>query len=512
VARVGGRWRLFGSLALPAAVGPEVTARILLERLVAAEPGLTGWIGLHPARIDDLATVTVRSHPPGRLAVVAASERALAPLLAVAERSGWRATGASPETADPLAMTRLLLEPDVAAVLAGAGDPPGADERGALDEVGIVVAAAAGRRPAMPVILAGAMADGLRHFGDVASRSGEVLLGPAVGGGGEGAPLHELLTETALPDDDARRALGRAAGSLADVLDRRLEIFEIGHDAGTRIVATPGAGGDTAAVDLAVVPAAGLVPRDHDEATVDAVLGWATVPSDRHRMRDRLRELRSAPWADPAGDGALIRAAAARAAVGRLIAATPDFDRRPAPDLVVAAGGAWSVHPAQAIPLAIADVVRRAGASQYALDHARLLAPLGSIPDARERRDVIADLVDELLVPLGSVVTPSGLHQGHGAGHLTIHIPSAARDVDLVPGGIEHIDLAAGETAIAEFRFRDRVSLGTRGRHFAVDVAGGLGGLLVDLRDVPLRLPERHERRREVLGAWQDLVWAGRDT
>ena len=51
--------------------------------------------------------------------------------------------------------------------------------------------------------------------------------------------------------------------------------------------------------------------------------------------------------------------------------------------------------------------------------------------------------------------------------------------------------------------------LGTRGRHFAVEVGGGLGGLLVDLRDVPLRLPDRLEHRRELLIAWQDALWTG---
>jgi hypothetical protein len=64
---------------------------------------------------------------------------------------------------------------------------------------------------------------------------------------------------------------------------------------------------------------------------------------------------------------------------------------------------------------------------------------------------------------------------------------------------------------VAEFRFRDTVQLGGRGRHFAVDVAGGLGGLLVDLRDVPMRLPERQERRRELLEAWQASLWVGND-
>ena len=68
-----------------------------------------------------------------------------------------------------------------------------------------------------------------------------------------------------------------------------------------------------------------------------------------------------------------------------------------------------------------------------------------------------------------------------------------------MPGGLELVDLPPGERATAELRFRDTVRLGGRGRQFAVEVTGGLGGLLVDLRDVPLRLPERAERRRELL-------------
>jgi hypothetical protein len=71
--------------------------------------------------------------------------------------------------------------------------------------------------------------------------------------------------------------------------------------------------------------------------------------------------------------------------------------------------------------------------------------------------------------------------------------------------------LPPGATAVAEFRFRDRVRLGARGRHFAVDVSGGLGGLMVDLRDVPLRLPDRADRRRDLLGKWQSALWAGTD-
>ena len=102
---------------------------------------------------------------------------------------------------------------------------------------------------------------------------------------------------------------------------------------------------------------------------------------------------------------------------------------------------------------------------------------------------VIGDLADDLLAPLGSVVTPAGLRAGRSAGSVLVHVGDGTSELDLVPGGLELVDLPPGETAVAEFRFRDAVRLGARGRHFAVDVAGGLGGLLVDLRDVPLRLP-----------------------
>jgi hypothetical protein len=167
--------------------------------------------------------------------------------------------------------------------------------------------------------------------------------------------------------------------------------------------------------------------------------------------------------------------------------------------------------PAATVALAHVDVIRRVGASQYALDHARLLGAIGAIPEQSERLSLMADLADDLLAPLGSVVTPSGLRAGRSAGSVVVNGPDGATEHALVPGGLELVDLPPGASAVAEFRFRDRVRLGARGRHFAVDVTGGLGGLLVDLRDVPLRLPDRADRRRDLLAAWQSALWAGSD-
>ena len=135
--------------------------------------------------------------------------------------------------------------------------------------------------------------------------------------------------------------------------------------------------------------------------------GCASCGSLRGRMRP--------------GDGATLRLAAARAALSRLAEWTPDWDDRPPADLTVAAGGAWAVAAAPTIALALVDVLRRPGAGQYALDHARILAPLGSIPDADERRAMVADLVDDLLAPLGTVVTPAGMRNGRSAGSVVVH-------------------------------------------------------------------------------------------
>lgn len=516
IGRAGGAWRLIGAVAMPADTDPDPAIALVLQRATAADPRLTRGLGLTGVEPDRLARLEVRSRPIRRLAVVAGSERTLAQLVLTASRTGWRATGASAETTDPLAMSRVLLDHAVDAILVGAGDPPRPEERGAIRELAALVAAAAERRPDLPVVLSGAMSEGLDAFGDVSSRRGEIMLAPPVAGpvapGGDGHDaLGELLLELALPAADPRRSIGVATQALAEVLDRRVEAIVLGHDASVRAVADPPTGGAPGMSRLALVPAAAVAPDDIDEATVDAVQLWSSMPSDRHRLRDRMRELRIAPWSDGSGDGAALRMAAGRAALTRLAAATPDLDHLPAPDLVVCGGGLWSGIPGPAVALAHVDVIRRPGASQYAFDHARLLGALGAIPDRGEREALVTDLADDLLAPLGSVVTPAGLRAGRSAGTVTLHDGSESTERELTPGGLELVDLPPGSTAVAEFRFRDRVRLGARGRHFAVDVAGGLGGLVVDLRDVPLRLPDRADRRRDLLSAWQSALWAGND-
>jgi hypothetical protein len=527
IGRVDRRWRLLGASSFPAGIDQDAVVALLAARVRAADPEMATEIGL-PGDGDDLGSVrrlAVATRPAPRLAIVAATRRARGLLETALVGSGWLILPVSLDRDDGAAITGLLTRRDVETAIVAAGDPAGGDERGSIDQLSELAVAAAGRRPELTMILGGAMAAEAARFAGREPRRietadaitppapGELLLVPAaIHGSPPGATLRRIFGAMRAEPGDGRWAIVGAAAALAAVLDRRVEIVEIGHDGGIRAVAAAlGGGAGRVEVHAGVVAAAALVPPVVDDALVDAVLGWSTLTIDRHRLRDRLRDLRMVPWADAQGDGALIRLAAARAALARLVAATPDIGTARAPDVVIAAGGAFAVAPGPAIALAMADVLRRPGASQFAYDHARLLGPLGAIEDPIERRTVVADLADDLLAPLGSVVLASGLRLGRSAGRLVVHAQTGASEVELIAGGLELVDLPPGETAIAEFQFRDTVMLGTRGRHFAVDVGGGLGGLLVDLRDVPLKLPERLDRRREQLDAWQRSLWIGLD-
>ncbi len=511
VGRVAGHWRLLGATAAPASVDADALLERLRGRLAAADPSLAAELGLgSPQGLGGLPRVACETVAPPEIAVLAATTRVLAPLAAAATSAGWRVHRIVLDGAEILPVAAALANPRISALLAGAGDPPGGDERPLLAELSALVGAATERRPDLVAILAGGLAEpGGRYETAIRpNRPGATLLGPSPDVSG-GAPLRAMLDTLRGGEADGRRGLAAATGTLAEVLGRRVEVVEVGQSAGARVQASPAPGGST--VTAAVVADGALLPRGFGDPHLDAVVGWLTIPLDRLRVRDRLRELAVSPWGDAAGDGALLRLAAARSAVARLNEATSWMDDGPAPDVAVAAGGAWSVAPGPAVALALADVVRRPGVRALGVDHARLLAPLGTIEDSDERRRVIADLRDELLVPLGTVVMPAGVRGGKSVGRISVRGSSGSTELDLVPGGLELVDLPPGERAVVEIRFKDPVTLGPKARHFAVEVTGGLGGLLVDLRDIPLRLPERLERRRDLLTAWQAALWAGLD-
>jgi hypothetical protein len=343
--------------------------------------------------------------------------------------------------------------------------------------------------------------------------SPQILLAPDAGAGEPaGASLQQVLEGLRALPNDSRLGIARSIGSLAYVLDRTVEVVEIGLQGGLRARSEPIGGGHSAVVSShACFADASFSPADPSEEVIDSVFAWSTTALDRHRLTDRLHDLRFMPWGDADGDGAVFRLAAAKAACSRLVDATPELTAHPMPDLMVAAGGIFASIPPSVVALALADLGRRPGVGQLVCDQARLLGPLGAVEDEAERRRLLANLADDILIPLGCLVLPAGVKSGRTAGKLRLQGTDPISEIELHPGAIQVIDLSPGRTARADFEFRDTVRLGTRGHHFSVDVGGGLCGLLVDLRDIPLRMSDRAESRRAALDAWQRGMWPGVD-
>lgn len=513
------RWRLLGAFAAPTGISEDELLGILGARIRIGDPELSDTIGLGAGGLEDVPRLVSRSAQPRTLAVLGASRRSVALLEAAVARTPWRVEAASTETHDPREMTELALRADVSALLLAAGDPPGPDERSALDDLASLVAAAARRRPELQVILGGtirtrrAWMEGLGA--DPPGNPERIVDAPPIGARkarDEGLRMAlDGLFGGAL---DGRRALRASAASLADLLDRRIEILEVGHDGGTRVMASPGAAGDDPTSTAVITARGALVPPDPDEVLVDQVLAWTTGSLDRHRMGDRLRDLRATPWSDAVGDGARLRLAAARAALLRIAGVTSDLSALPAPDLTIVAGGCFATAPAAAVALAVTDTIRRPGATQLAMDPARLLGPIGTIEDPGERRALLADVAGDLLVPLGSVVLAAGVgtrRDNRAVGRLTLDHDGTLSRHDLAAGELAFIDLPPGARAQATFEFRAPARFGRRTRRGHAAVTGGLAGLIVDLRDVPLRLPDRRDRRRALLAGWSALAWPGDD-
>ena len=517
--RPGTRWRLLGSLAVPSGVDEDELLSVLAARIRAVDPDLAEATGLSPAKLSAVPRLASRSSRPRTLALLGASRRSVALLEAVVARTAWRVKAASTETHDPREMTELALRADVSAVLASAGDPPGPDERPALDDLAALVAAVARRRPELQIVLGGSLRGRRAWTEDYGTDDqwdpARIVEAPAAGGRTRTDEGLRAVLEGLLADPlDGRRALGPAAASLADLLDRRIEVLDIGHDGGARVLASPGAAGDEPSTTALTAAAAALLPAPLDDALVDQVLAWTTGSLDRHRMADRLRDLRASPWSDQTDDGARLRLAAARAALARLAGLTRDLSDLAAPDLTIVSGGAFAAAPAGAAILAVADTIRRTGATQVAADPARLLGPIGTIEDPAERRALLADVAGDLLVPLGTMLLAAGVRprrDGAPVGEPVLAADGSASRHALTAGDLAFVDLAPGVQARATLEFRDLARIGRRTRRAAVSVTGGLAGLLVDLRDVPLRLPERRDRRRAALAGWSNLGWPGGD-
>jgi hypothetical protein len=230
IGRPADRWRLLGSMAAPASADPDELAALLAARIAAADRELAATVDLGPAGIDDLPRLEARSAPPATLAVLAGSPRSMASSRRL-EQTAARLRRAR----RPARMTTS--RPEVSAH--GRTAEPRADERQTRRHCR--ARGGGGRRRAAVMWPAdtdrASWAEGLGEALDgVAER---VLQAPPLGArSGPDEVLRDIL-EGLLPEArDTRHTAVRTLVSLADVLDRRIELLEIGFDGGLRAVAS----------------------------------------------------------------------------------------------------------------------------------------------------------------------------------------------------------------------------------------------------------------------------------
>ena len=522
VAPCADRFRLLAAAAAPAGADVEALLEDVVARVEATEPGLLD----RPAAWRGWARLVSVTSWPRRVVCAGAVEAVVADLERAFLGAGWEVVGRIVGRGfDPLTATELCLDPTVAALVLATSSEPGPDERAALPRLTACLAAAVWRRGDLPVLLCGpATGWGADFPPGLVTR----LPGPAHVDISSDSPLRDALADVVLssadapgapasvPDDaggDGRLGLRRSTATLAALLDRRVETVDVGISASSRTLAGPG--GDIAhmvAAGAALVPSGAML----DDRDMESLTRWSTIRSDPDSIADRFRNLRLSPWRDVGGDGARLRMAGLRSALSRLDGLWRGADTRGGPpggDLLICSGGSFAAIPPPAAALAVVDGMRRPGAVTLFHDHARLLGPIGTLPDEGDRRRLLADLLDDLLLPLGSAIVAGESRAGtRHAATLRVTSQLLQQEIELEPGALRLVDLPPGVPARVELQTREGALLGVRARKLALDVTGGLGGLLVDTREVPLKLPERSERRRALLEAWERPVWAAWQT
>jgi hypothetical protein len=302
--------------------------------------------------------------------------------------------------------------------------------------------------------------------------------------------------------------------SLASVLGSRVDGIEIGAGASSR-TAADGQG----ELKHGLFATAGLLPPallHHDEPG-EAILRWSTLDGGDPASRlDSLRELALQPWAATGRDDAHLRLAALRAALERLELAWNEGDGSQTaghgPGITVLVGGAFAGLPPAVCALALVDGVRNEGAMSIVHDHAGVLAPLGALPVEADRQRLLTDLMSDVLLPLGSAVLTGTIEErkkDRAAGTMSIASALGDQRLRLDPGQLQLVDLPPGVVARLGIDPGDGSLLGVQGRTITMEVSGGLGGLFVDTRSIPLDLPESGEARRSALADWETPAWAG---
>lgn len=518
VAPVDGRYRLLGSAAAPVELDPESLLEDLAWRVARTDASLAGsmegW--------REWSRLEVHSGRAPRAVLVAASAGTGSLLERAFHAAGWHvaATFYGPEPSFT-ELGAVCLEPDLDAIIVGSRDGVEDAEREVAHRLWARASSLARFRDDLAVIACGPFAerpegipDGRLYAlpaPDAVPLTAESMLRQAAGQVGR-----HLAGRGQLVAADARTALRAAMASLAAVLDVGVDGIEIGAATASRTVATP-----QSEQAHAVLAGAGFLPSallDDDEVG-EAALRWCTLTGGDPAVRlDGLRELALRPWVAGDGDSWHLRLAALRAALERLEQSwrggSDAATRESAAAATVLSGGAFAGLPPAASALALIDGVRRPGATSILYDHAGLLAPLGALPVEADRRRLLSDLLADALLPLGSAVV-TGPFEAPRKGRVppSLSVASSLGDqrLRLEPGQLQLVDLPPGVSARLGLDPGDGSVLGVEGRTLTLELSGGLGGLFVDTRPIPLDLPASGEARRSALEAWEAPAWTGSD-
>jgi hypothetical protein len=508
IGRGRGRWRVVAASAQPTAWGEDELVAALAQRLSEVSDRRLA------ERLGPLVSMAPRitCHTPrraGRLALGAVSaELSGAALRRAAESAGWTVVEAATMDDGRSVAERLtdLQAADVDAwLLAGGFDDVRPDQ--ALEIAGLVAAARGGSRS--PVLWAGSAAlreevtalfeaDAVTVIDNArpdAEREEPVPLRHA---------LEQLLQRLVEPGSQrhlAPVAFRRAVAELARSARRRV----LGVDLGARYLTWATADQDGA--ESRVFANGGLAsPALTTPGGPGRIVRNLPHAMDELAVSDTLQNVRARPGTLPQTEDEL---AIVHAAARQLLAhALAEEGALSGIDLIVGAGRTigGAPRPAQAAQILL-DGLRPLGVTQLAVDAAGTLAPLGALND-EEIGEGMGVLRDDLLTPLGTAVVCRGGRPGQVAMQVTMHRTGwpAIGPVAVRSGQLQVLPLGRGQTAELEIALDGGTTLGgpRRVRRVSAVATGGVVGLLLDARGVPMALPRRTDDRRAVLSGWRE--------
>ncbi len=174
---------------------------------------------------------------------------------------------------------------------------------------------------------------------------------------------------------------------------------------------------------------------------------------------------------------------------------------------IVGSGGvlAHAPRPAQAAMLLI-DALEPKGITRLFLDAEFMLPQLGALAEVNEQ-EAEKLLVDECLLPLGTVIAPVG--KAH-AGRVIADINVEGRgEFSLTAGSLKVVPLKADEEVDIVVKPRAGYDIGLgRNRPLESRVRGGEVGLILDGRGRPLMLPAQEHERIRSLKEWMEALKA----